>query len=82
MRNVRIVDMRTLRDPLLDLAGDPQSIDANRDDGEQHPAQPMTEQRAALAIEFELVSVNDLMVYLPTILAADDPRNDTFLLTG
>lgn len=65
--------MRVLDLPLLQLDGDPQTVDAAGDKREQGPFDPLTEKAAARAVESEPAAVDHGVLGLPAVDTAECP---------
>jgi hypothetical protein len=67
--------MCVLHEPLLHIDAEPESVDAERDDGEEEPLYVVAEKLSARAVEYQPVSVNESVLGNPFFLHADCPRS-------
>ena len=67
--------MRVLHEPLFHVDAEPESVDAQRDDGEEEPLDVIAEKLSARAVEYQTVTVNECMLGDPFFLHADRPRS-------
>lgn len=65
---------RMLHFPLFQLDIHPEAVNAHRDDGEQQPENPFSEQLHRRAVEGQTVAVNDRMLRFPSVNHAVSPR--------
>ena len=65
---------RMLNFPLFQLNVYPEAVNAHRDDGEQQPENPFSEQLHRRAVEGQTVAVNDRMLRFPSVNHAVSPR--------
>ena len=57
--------MCVLHEPLLHIDAEPESVDAERDDGEEEPLYVVAEKLSARAIEYQPMSVNESVLGNP-----------------
>ncbi len=64
-----------LGDPFLFLDGKPQGINAQSDNAQKDPFNPLSEEASCLAFEYKTTSIDDLVLIEPSVLPANRARD-------
>lgn len=72
--DVAAFDVDVLGDPLDELLGDPEGVDADGADGEEDPKEPLADELSAGAVEGEFPAVNGRVLENVANCRGDNPR--------
>ena len=66
--NSILISERSMHDfPLLQLYSDPETVNTERDDGQQKPLDPVSEQSECCTVKMQPVPIDDRMLDLPVV---------------